>query len=276
MILLVGLLLPLWAQETSLAGLQHEPSRVGFLQLCLNNILRWKADWHGGDAFPSGYGYRPGRQVPVSVVYSPSEIALILEGVGFSLRLRQDSDGAGVLSRFGEFTARESGEEMVARYVRSLRPGLECGAAVTRERTGKRGPGDSVPTTRACTAVSGTIEVYVEELLLTLPNLRAGTGKRVAPPGHLLRTAEQMIEKVLIEFGGSNCSRRSGIIPYFSRYDPVVYVLMEGCGKLAVQEIHPDVSGGWELGKLTVNARPNDLSALASRIRARALRKVWR
>ena len=236
--------------------------------------LRWAAYWEPH----SMTKYTPGAVIPLKIVESPNELAVILSRIRTSVVFRRSPTGtldrlAGVggLSQLGNETL----DSDVRDYIRMNTVRVDPDKV---DRLRKAHQGTQSPNARSfdtshfayLTPLTGPESFSISDGEIHLP--------RLTPPEYIIRRikpagVDQLVATITQTtrtYMASDWKPATVVIPYFSAGDPAINVLVN-CHQRDFSEgvfwVTPNADGnGWSVGKLTLNRGSENLKPLIRKL----------
>ena len=217
----------------------------------VSRLLRWSAFWETRPL----EGYVEGKNIEMTIVESPKEIAILLGEIGVSLQ--EDSNGRiGFLRGFPPTTNSAAVEQYVTEYdpTPSFRTFLRQGRAP------------------ALTMAERARIFRIRTIPYTLPELEPPESVQLRLKSPELPRLKEMVPTALDGWYSQECGKGEVQVPYFAADDPwvPVYADLGSCGKGIIYFTHRDEIVPWEFSFFRANEPPNDFTNLIQKIRDNA------
>jgi hypothetical protein len=254
----IGLVIAAAAQTAS-------PPRV---EQAIMEVIRWKAFWQGGDAWP--VEYRPGRAVLATVLSSPTDVVVFIPELALGVRFIATEGQSLAGAQFVPVTFPVSNDAVVNSYLKQVQ---DTNCVPIRRLSGAqaRNDGTVVGVQRAC-AEATTMQYLRSDSLVTLPTFQERSGPR---PAGDLSSIRPWVLRAVSEYRRETCPEVHATVPQFQDTDPWVYLLLEdGCGERALQLLVHNREGGWELGQLLIDSGKPVVARIVERVRNSSLANI--
>jgi hypothetical protein len=225
----------------------------------ITSLVRWRSYWEGQ---PTLRFYAPGKHVEISIIESPTEVAIFISEIGIAAYFGL-KDGK-ITRRSIQSIQDTTNDSATARYLATYggTPGF-----VFKDGTGPR-PGDTPIRREDLSDVQRRGLLKQRALLFTLPDLIPPEyiRSRRIPPG--MSQFESIVRARISDFYNRSCGGGKAFIPYFSVSDPTVYVYADlgKCGE-GVFPFSRDEHGEWRSGQFSLAKLPNHWEPTIQRIR---------